>query len=83
MIALFYGSAWGAATDGESARISHGLSTASADLDMSAALRSVGLLVSMPVCAASIRNPVRNAGGYRCQPPSDNVDLNFPIQVGS
>ena len=59
------------------ARTSHGLSTAAADSGMSTALRSVGLLdvlsstpaepavarrVSMPVCAASLRNPVRNAG---------------------
>ena len=58
-------------------RISHRLSTAAADPGMSTALRSVGLLdvlsstsagpsvarlVSMPVCAASLRNPVRNAG---------------------
>jgi hypothetical protein len=58
-------------------RISHQLSTAAADPGMSAALRSVGLLdillsmpagpsvarlVSMPVCAASLRNLVRNAG---------------------
>ncbi len=61
------------------ARISHGLSTAAADPGMSTALRSVGLLdvllstsagpsvvrlVSMPVCAASLRNPVRNAGWW-------------------
>ena len=59
------------------ARISHRLSTAAADPGMSTALRSLGLLdvlsstpagpsvarlVSMPVCAASLRNPVRNAG---------------------
>jgi hypothetical protein len=59
------------------ARISHQLSTAAADPGMSTALRSVGLLdilssmaagpsgarlVSMPVCAASLRNLVRNAG---------------------
>ena len=59
------------------ARISHGVSTAAADPGMSTALRSVGLLdvlsstpagpsvarlVSTPVCAASLRNPVRNAG---------------------
>ena len=59
------------------ARISHGISTAAADPGMPTALRSVGLLdvlsgttvepsvarlVSMPVCAASLRNPVRNAG---------------------
>ena len=59
------------------ARISHGLSTAAAHPGMSTALRSVGLLdvlsstsagpsvarlVSTPVCAASPRNPVRNAG---------------------
>ena len=59
------------------ARISHQVSTAAADPGMSAALRSVGLpdvlsstpadppaarLVSMPVCAASLRNLVRNAG---------------------
>jgi predicted alpha-1,2-mannosidase len=58
-------------------RISHQLSTAAADPGMSTALRSVGLLdilssmpagpsvarlVSMPVCAASLRNLVRNAG---------------------
>ena len=57
-------------------RISHGLSTAAADPGMST-LHSVGLLdvlsstpaepsvarlVSMPVCAASLQNPVRNAG---------------------
>jgi hypothetical protein len=57
-------------------RISHGLSTAASDPDMSTALRSVGLLdvmsstsavpsvarlVSTPVCAASLQNPVRNA----------------------
>jgi len=59
------------------ARISHQFSTAAADPAMSTALRSVGLLdvlsstpeepsvarlVSMPVCAASLRNLVRNAG---------------------
>ena len=59
------------------ARISHKLSTAAADPGMSTALRSVGLLdvlsstpaepsvarlVSMSVCAASLRNLVRNAG---------------------
>ena len=59
------------------ARIFHGLSTAAADPDMSTGLRSVGFLdllsstsagpsvarlVSTPVCAASLRNPVRNAG---------------------
>jgi hypothetical protein len=44
------------------ARISHQISTAASDLGMSTALRSVGLLVSMPVCAASLRNLVRNAG---------------------
>jgi len=58
-------------------RISHQVSTASSDPGMSTALRSVGLLdvlsstpagssvarlVSMPVCAASLRNLVRNAG---------------------
>ena len=58
-------------------RISHQISTAAADPGMSTALRSVGLLdilssmpagpsvarlVSMPVCAASLRNLVRNAG---------------------
>ena len=58
-------------------RISHQLSTAAADPGMSTALRSVGLLdvlsstpaepsvarlVSMPVCTASLRNPVRSAG---------------------
>ncbi|MGA2264141.1 MAG: hypothetical protein ABSH28_22245, partial [Acidobacteriota bacterium] len=58
-------------------RISHQVSTAAADTGMSTALRSVGLLdvlsstpaepsvarlVSMPVCAASLRNLVRNAG---------------------
>jgi hypothetical protein len=58
------------------ARISHQLSTAAADAGMSTALRSVGLLdvllstpaepsvarlVSMPVCAASLRNLVRSA----------------------
>jgi hypothetical protein len=58
-------------------RISHGLSTAAANPGMSTALRSLGLLdvlsstpaepsvarlVSMPVYAASLRNPVRNAG---------------------
>ena len=59
------------------ARISHQISTAAADPGMSTALRSVGLLdvlsstpaapsvarlVSMPACAASLRNLVRNAG---------------------
>ena len=59
------------------ARISHRLSTAAAYPGMSTALRSFGLLdvlsstpaepsvarlVSMPVCAASLRNPLRNAG---------------------
>ena len=59
------------------ARISHQISTAAADPGMSTALRSVGLLdvlsstsagpsvarlVSTPVCAASLRNLVRNAG---------------------
>ena len=59
------------------ARISHQVSTAASDPGMSTALRSVGLLdvlsstpagpsvsrlVSMPVCAASLRNLVRNAG---------------------
>ena len=59
------------------ARISHRLSTAEAQTGMSIALRSVGLLdvlsstsagpsvarlVSTPVCASSLRNPVRNAG---------------------
>ena len=59
------------------ARISHQFSTAAADSGMSTALRSVGLLgilssmsagpsvarlVSMPVCAASLRKLVRNAG---------------------
>jgi hypothetical protein len=59
------------------ARISHKVSTAAAQPDMSTALRSLGLLdvlsstpagpsvarlVSTPVCAASLRNPVRNAG---------------------
>ncbi len=58
-------------------RISHQLSTAATDPGMSTALRSVGLLdvlsntsagpsvarlVSTPVCAASLRNLVRNAG---------------------
>jgi hypothetical protein len=58
-------------------RISHQISTAAADPGMSTALRSVGLLdilssipagpffarlVSMPVCAASLRNLMRNAG---------------------
>jgi hypothetical protein len=58
-------------------RISHQLSTAAADPGMSTALHSVRLLdilsrlpagpsvarlVSMPVCAASLRNLVRNAG---------------------
>jgi hypothetical protein len=58
-------------------RISHQISTAAADPGMFTALRSVGLLdilssmpagpsvarlVSMPVCAASLRNLVRNAG---------------------
>jgi len=58
-------------------RISHRFSTAAADPGMSTALRSVGLLdvlsstpaepsvarlVSMPVCAASRRYPVRKAG---------------------
>ena len=58
-------------------RISHRLSTAAADPGMSTALRSFGLLdvlsstpagpsvarlVSMPVCAASLQKPVRNAG---------------------
>ena len=57
--------------------ISHQLPTAAADPGMSTALRSVGLLdvlsstsagpsvarlVSTPVCAASLRNLVRNAG---------------------
>ena len=53
----------------ELVRISHRLSTAAADPGMSAALLSVALawkrqmrLVSMPVCAASLRNPVRKAG---------------------
>ena len=59
------------------ARISHQISTAEADPGMSTALRSFGLLdvlsstpagpsvarlVSMPVCASSLRNLVRNAG---------------------
>jgi hypothetical protein len=59
------------------ARIFHGLSTAAADPGMSTALRSVGLLdvlsstsagssvarlVSTPVCAASLQNPLKNAG---------------------
>jgi hypothetical protein len=59
------------------ARISHQLSTAAADPGISPALRSVGLLdilssmsagpsvarlVSIPVCAASLRKLVRNAG---------------------
>ena len=59
------------------ARISHKVSTAAAQPGMSTALRSLGLLdvlsstnagpsvarlVSTPVCAASLRNPVRNAG---------------------
>ncbi len=58
-------------------RISHQLSTAATDPGMSTALRSVGLLdvlsstsagpsvarlVSTPLCAASLRNLVRNAG---------------------
>ncbi len=58
-------------------RISHQLSTSATDPGMSTALRSVGLLdvlsstsagpsvarlVSAPVCAASLRNLVRNAG---------------------
>ena len=58
-------------------RISHQVSTAAADPSMSTALRSVVLLdvlssmpaepsvarlVSMPVCDASLRNLVRNAG---------------------
>ena len=58
-------------------RISHKISTAAAQTGMSTALRSVGLLdvlsstsagpsvarlVSTPVCAASLRNLVRNAG---------------------
>jgi len=58
-------------------RISHRLYTAAAHPGMSTALRSVGLpdvlssapaepsvarLESMPVCAASLRNLVRNAG---------------------
>ena len=58
-------------------RTSHRFFTAAADLGMSTALRSVGLLdilssmpagpsvarlVSMPICAASLQNPVRNAG---------------------
>jgi len=57
-------------------RISHRLSTAASDTGMFTALRSVGFLdilssmpagpsvarlVSIPVCAASLRNPVRNA----------------------
>jgi len=57
-------------------RISHRLSTAASDTGMFTALRSVGLLdilssmpavpsvarlVLMPVYAASLRNPVRNA----------------------
>jgi hypothetical protein len=59
------------------ARTSHQVSTAAAYPGMSASLRSLGLLdvlsstpagpsvarlVSMPACAASLRNPVRNAG---------------------
>ena len=59
------------------ARISKGLATMAADAGTPAVLRSVGLLdelsstsaglsvarlVSTPVCAASLRNPVRNAG---------------------
>jgi hypothetical protein len=59
------------------ARTSHQISTAEADPGMSTALRSFGLLdvlsstpagpsvarlVSMPVCASSLRNLVRNAG---------------------
>ena len=59
------------------ARISHKLSTAAADPGVSTALHSLGLLdalsstpagpsvarlVSMPVCAASLRKLVRNAG---------------------
>jgi hypothetical protein len=62
---------------GDLTRISHQLSTAAADTGMSTALRSVGLLdvlsstpagpsvarlVATPVCAASLRNLVRNAG---------------------
>ena len=62
---------------GPLARISHQLSTAATDPGMPTALRSFGLLdilssmpagpsvarlVSMPVCAASLRNLVRNAG---------------------
>jgi hypothetical protein len=46
-------------------RISHQLSTAAADPGMSTALRSVGRLVSMPVCTASLRNLVRKAGYIR------------------
>ena len=59
------------------ARTSHRPSTAAADPGASTALRFLGLLdilssmpagpfvarlVSMPICAASLRNPVRNAG---------------------
>jgi hypothetical protein len=58
-------------------RTSHQVSTAAAYPGMFTSLRSLGLLdvlsstpagpsvarlVSMPVCAASLRNPVRNAG---------------------
>ena len=59
------------------ARISHQLSAAATNSGVYTAFRSVGLLdvlsstpagpsvarlVSMPACAASLRNPVRNAG---------------------
>jgi hypothetical protein len=68
---------WSGISSRDLARISHQASTAAADPGMSTALRSVGLLdvlsstpagpsvarlVSTPVCTASLRILVRNAG---------------------
>ena len=44
------------------AHISHQIPTAATDPGMSSALRSVGILTSLPVCAASLRNLLRKTG---------------------